>query len=223
MVEESADVEMSDAAPPKVVKPTATPEEAEAKKNEGNQALKAGKVDEAIALYSEAIEMNKNEAMFTNRAMAYIQKKKYKEALFDCEQALYLNPAFAKAHVRAYACYVAQGFLEKAQESVNKTLELGEATMADKAQFIEELLKYESFVKAAMKRKEYREAVFYATRLIEQCRDSVKHMKMLIKASILNDPNDLSGIIKQTYNVQEQFMGNPVFLFWRGRLLIYNG
>ena len=95
--------------------------------------------------------------------------------------------------------------------------------MADKAQFIEELLKYESFVKAAMKRKEYREAVFYATRLTEQCRDSVRHMKMLIKASILNNPNDLSAIIKQTYNVQEQFMGNPVFLFWRGRLLLYNG
>ena len=47
--------------------------------------MKAGKVDEAIALYTEAIELCKNEGMFTNRAVAYIQKKKFKEALFDCE------------------------------------------------------------------------------------------------------------------------------------------
>ena len=66
-----------------VDKPSA--ELAEEKKNEGNQALKAGKVDEAIALYSEAIEINKTEAMLTNRAVAYIQKRNYKSALLDCE------------------------------------------------------------------------------------------------------------------------------------------
>ena len=41
--------------------------------------------------------------------------------------------------------------------------------MADKLTFIDELMKYEGFVKAAIKRKEYREAVFYSTRLSEQC------------------------------------------------------
>ena len=84
-------------------------QQAEVKKNEGNAALKAGEVGEAIRLYSEAIELNKNEGMFTNRAMAYIKQRKYKDAIFDCEQALYLNPSFAKAHLRAYACYLAQG------------------------------------------------------------------------------------------------------------------
>ena len=144
-------------------------EAAEAKKLEGNTALKAGKVDEAIALYTEAIELCKNEGMFTNRAVAYIQKKKFKEALFDCEQALYINPQFAKAHVRAYSCNLAQGFLVKAKESLQQAIELGESTMADKLTFIDELMKYEGFVKAAIKRKEYREAVFYSTRLSEQC------------------------------------------------------
>ena len=31
------------------------------------------------------IELLKNEAVFTNRAMAYIKQRKYKEALLDCE------------------------------------------------------------------------------------------------------------------------------------------
>ena len=141
------------AAAPKV---EYTPEQAEAKKNEGNEMLKAGKIDEAIALYSEAIEMNKNEGMFTNRAMAYIKQRKYKEALFDCEQALYLNPSFAKAHVRAYTCNLAQGFLPKAKENAQKALELGETSMGEKTAFIDELVKYEGFVKAAMQSKDLR-------------------------------------------------------------------
>ena len=74
--------------------------------------------------------------------------------------------------------------------------------MASKVTFIDELIKYEGFVKAALKRKEYREAVFYSTRLMEQCPDSVKHIKMRIKSAILNSPNDLSEIIKATYDCQ---------------------
>ena len=96
------------------------PEElAEDKKNLGNEALKAGKTDDAIKLYSEAIEICKTEAMLTNRAVAYIKKRMYKEALFDCEQALYMSPKFAKAHLRAYTCNLSQGNLEKAKDNLN--------------------------------------------------------------------------------------------------------
>ena len=45
---------------------------AEEKKNQGNQALKEGKLDDAIQLYTEAITICKTEAMLTNRAVAYI-------------------------------------------------------------------------------------------------------------------------------------------------------
>ena len=95
--------------------------------------------------------------------------------------------------------------------------------MAGKVTFIDELIKYEGFVKAALKRKEYREAVFYASRLMEQCPDSVKHMKLRIKSAILHSPNDMSEIIKVTYDCQQRFMDSAVFLFWRGRVLLYNG
>ena len=38
--------------------------------------------------------------------------QRYKEALFDCEQALICNPSFVKAHQRAYKCYLSLGELE---------------------------------------------------------------------------------------------------------------
>ena len=46
--------------------------------------------------------------------------------------------------------------LEKAKESIQKGIELGDTTMADKIPFIDELIKYEGFVKAAIKGRDYR-------------------------------------------------------------------
>jgi tetratricopeptide (TPR) repeat protein len=75
-----------------------------------------------------ALEYQKHEAILTNRAASYIQLRKYKEALFDCEQALYCNKTFVKAHQRAYKCYLSQGYLEKALESLNMAKVLGDGT-----------------------------------------------------------------------------------------------
>ena len=61
--------------------------------------------------------------MLTNRAVAYIYKRNYKQALLDCEQALYLNPKFAKAHLRAYSCNLAQGILQKAKDNLLKYID----------------------------------------------------------------------------------------------------
>jgi len=74
--------------------------------------------------------------------------------------------------------------------------------MEAKIATVDELVKYEGFVKAAIKRKEYREAVFYSTRIRENCPDSIKHIKMSIKSGILYTPNCLAETIKLTYDVQ---------------------
>jgi hypothetical protein len=51
------------------------------------------------------LEIDKSEGVYTNRAMAFIKLAKYKEALYDCEQALVINPKFSKAHMRSFTCY----------------------------------------------------------------------------------------------------------------------
>ena len=90
---------------------------AEQLKNKGNDALREGRTDDAIELYSQSIgkfmawrcwclDLEKTEGALTNRAAAYIKQKKYQKALEDSELALLLNANFAKAHVRAYTCYI---------------------------------------------------------------------------------------------------------------------
>lgn len=79
-----------------------TPEEL---KNLGNNELKQGNTQEAIDFYSQSLDQEKTEGVYTNRAVAYIKLFKWKEALFDCEQALVINPQFSKAHIRVSTCY----------------------------------------------------------------------------------------------------------------------
>ena len=48
--------------------------------------------------------MSPNEAIYANRAAAYINLKNFKRALEDCKAALSFNEKFAKAYKRMFQC-----------------------------------------------------------------------------------------------------------------------
>lgn len=56
--------------------------------------------------------VKKNEAIYTNRALTYIQMKEFRKAIEDCERALDLNPNFGKAHKRMSKAYLGLGDLD---------------------------------------------------------------------------------------------------------------
>jgi len=97
---DSDDVKMTEPIVPKE-----DPEAAEKLKLWGNEQLKAGDQKKDIELYTEALNFHRTEAILSNRCLAYTQLRKYKEALHDVEQALFIKPDFAKAHIRAFTCY----------------------------------------------------------------------------------------------------------------------
>lgn len=92
------------------IEPKATPltplEQAQKLKNEGNNAFKIGKYDEAIQHYNKAIEacptnMKLDLATFyQNRAAAYEQLEKWSAVKDDASKALELNPTYTKAWYR---------------------------------------------------------------------------------------------------------------------------
>ncbi|KAJ1962257.1 Palmitoyl-protein thioesterase 1 [Dispira parvispora] len=76
-------------------------ETAENLKNEANGYFKNAKYEDAIRLYTEAIEMNPFvPAYYCNRAIAYIRTEAHGYALMDADKALELDPNFAKAYYR---------------------------------------------------------------------------------------------------------------------------
>lgn len=71
-------------------------------KEEGNAHFKAGRYQQAVDVYSQALEVdpgNKmtNSKILHNRALSEIHLKKYNEAVADAEKALELDPSYTKA------------------------------------------------------------------------------------------------------------------------------
>ncbi|XP_077198183.1 mitochondrial import receptor subunit TOM70 isoform X3 [Paroedura picta] len=79
---------------------------AQAAKNKGNKYFKAGKYEQAIQCYTEAISLCPSEknadlsTFYQNRAAAYEQLQKWKEVAQDCTKAVELNPKYVKALFR---------------------------------------------------------------------------------------------------------------------------
>jgi hypothetical protein len=59
--------------------------------------------------------------------------------------------------------------------------------------------------------------------VLEHATDSMKHYALKIEAMIYENPSDMTNVIRFTTSMQEQFIDNADFLFWRARILIYNG
>ncbi|XP_032888515.1 mitochondrial import receptor subunit TOM70 [Amblyraja radiata] len=84
---------------------------AQAAKNKGNKYFKAGKYEQAIQCYTEAISLCPLEqkqdlsTFYQNRAAAFEQQLKWKEVVQDCSKAIELNPKYIKALYRRAKAY----------------------------------------------------------------------------------------------------------------------
>ncbi|CAK7346982.1 unnamed protein product [Dovyalis caffra] len=83
---------------------------AEALKSQGNRAVQYKLYSDAIELYSCAISLCENNAVYyCNRAAAYTQVHKYNEAIRDCLKSVEIDPGYSKAYSRLGLAYYAQG------------------------------------------------------------------------------------------------------------------
>ncbi|XP_078265714.1 mitochondrial import receptor subunit TOM70 [Rhinoraja longicauda] len=84
---------------------------AQAAKNKGNKYFKAGKFEQAIQCYTEAISLCPLEqkqdlsTFYQNRAAAFEQLQKWKEVVQDCTKAVEFNPKYIKALYRRAKAY----------------------------------------------------------------------------------------------------------------------
>ncbi|CAF2386234.1 unnamed protein product [Rotaria sp. Silwood2] len=86
-------------------------------KSKANAAFSAGKNDDAINLYTQAIELDeKNHILYSNRSAAYAKANKYEDALKDAEQCITLKTDFVKGYSRKGA---ALSFLKRYDEAIN--------------------------------------------------------------------------------------------------------
>lgn len=70
-------------------------------KTRGNDCVKNGQYQKAVHYYTEAIRLNKCEAIYyTNRALCYLKQNKFQECIDDCSAAIGLDANAVKAYYR---------------------------------------------------------------------------------------------------------------------------
>lgn len=92
-------------------------------KEKGNKALNEDKFDEAIAAYTEAIQLDsKNHVLYSNRSAAYAKAGKFDLALADAEKTIMINPTWAKGYSRKGSALAGLNNLSEAYEAYTQGL-----------------------------------------------------------------------------------------------------
>ncbi|KAM7518877.1 hypothetical protein LguiB_017839 [Lonicera macranthoides] len=99
---------------------------AETFKSQGNKAVQSKLYSDAIELYTFAIALCEDNAVYhCNRAAAYTQVTKYTEAIRDCLKSIEIDPNYSKAYSRLGFAYYAQGnYRDAIDKGFTKALQL---------------------------------------------------------------------------------------------------
>ena len=91
----------------------------------GNQNLKAGKFDDAIKNFNDAIEID-DECIpaYNGRGIAYANKKDFDAAIKDFDKTIKLDPKYAEGYSNRGEAYADKGDAQKALDDFNKAIEL---------------------------------------------------------------------------------------------------
>ncbi|XP_050249259.1 serine/threonine-protein phosphatase 5 isoform X1 [Quercus robur] len=90
-----------------------------------NEAFQARKYTQAIDLYTQAIELNSQNAVYwANRAFAHIKREEYGSAIQDASKAVEVDPKYSKGYYRRGTAYLAMGKFKEALKDFQQVKKL---------------------------------------------------------------------------------------------------
>ncbi|XP_064253807.1 tetratricopeptide repeat protein 12 isoform X1 [Passer domesticus] len=98
---------------------------ANALKEQGNEAFRAGDFALAIQRYSEGLQkLRDKQELYTNRAQAYLKLHEYEKAISDCEWALKCNKRCLKAYFLMGKAHLALQHFSESRQCYEKMLQI---------------------------------------------------------------------------------------------------
>eukprot|EP00002_Diphylleia_rotans_P014396 TRINITY_DN2805_c0_g1_i1.p1 TRINITY_DN2805_c0_g1~~TRINITY_DN2805_c0_g1_i1.p1 ORF type:complete len:569 (+),score=168.32 TRINITY_DN2805_c0_g1_i1:83-1789(+) len=113
-------------------------------KAQGNAAFSAGKFQEAIDFFTQAIAVDpKNHVLYSNRSASYASLRNYEKALTDADMTIKIKPDWAKGYSRKGAALQGAGRLEEAVQVYKKGLDVEPSNqqLKDSLQEVEQEMK----------------------------------------------------------------------------------
>lgn len=197
---------------------------AEEYKIQGNIAFKEQKYDQAIELYTESIKINPNEpSYYSNRGLANLRLKKYRESLNDCLKALSLNPESIKAMLHASKCYIVYGELNQAYDMLTKArmVKPGDEEILDSIKALETIRVGMNSYKDCMEKEQYYQALFFLENVEKFVTEQPELLIKKLEIFILNGNTDRASIMASY--MLKTYSTNLEFLVLKGRLHYYTG
>ncbi len=197
----------------------------ELQKDRGNAEFNAGRFQNAVKYYSEAIQMKPDEAsLYSNRAAAYLKTREFRQALDDAKKAIALDKHFCKAYNRAAtaACNLGdfneglrlykEGVVMACGTPLEKELKEGEKN----AQMV---LRTKDAVKAALDKKDFAGALRQLAPCNEAYPDCFDLALMRAHARAMSNP---TGAIADLNAFASTHSDHPDFLYVRA-IATYHG
>ncbi|KAL9825985.1 LOW QUALITY PROTEIN: tetratricopeptide repeat protein 12 [Geothlypis trichas] len=98
---------------------------ANALKEQGNEAFRAGDFALAVQRYSEGLQkLRDKQELYTNRAQAYLKLQEYEKAISDCEWALKCNKNCLKAYFLMGKAHLALQHFSESRQCYEKMLQI---------------------------------------------------------------------------------------------------
>ncbi|KAG2236342.1 hypothetical protein INT48_001406 [Thamnidium elegans] len=214
---------MSDtSAPMDVDTPLLSPEEI---KNQANEQYKQGNYEEAVKLYTEAIDASpKTSTYYNNRAAALVMQKKYKDAANDCRIATELDPENAKAFLRGGKCHLNLGNLEEAGRQYTRALQIDSKIAQREYNNLQHVYNYMAQVNTFMTNNQWglaRNSLDRAIAFVDADQLPVKWRVMQAECA-LGEKNysEASRIVNSLVRMNSQ---NPDALYLRARVFYSQG
>ena len=98
--------------------------EAESKKNSGNEEYKKKNFAKAIEHYQQAIQINPNEIIYhSNVAAAHIEMKQYDEAILECDKAIEKTKTMGEYdHIKLGKCMARKATAQQAKDDLDNAI-----------------------------------------------------------------------------------------------------
>lgn len=201
---------------------------AEKLKTLGNSEFSQKNYKSAVKYFTEALQVQPSEQLYSNRAAAYIAMNEFKKAIDDCQAGIRINQNFARIYKRLWKAYLMLGEICKSTSALHQAKLLDPQAKENKVD--QELMDTVNHQQQMIEKYgtnpedlDFDKAVNYCTSILLNCPYSIHHnclkVEYMLLANQMKEANKFTNELMNRESMQE----NPHIMSWRGRVMIYSG